>query len=285
MGPAEGIRVLTLAVNLPGPLAVAQLRQSGATVVKVEPPGGDPLARASPQWYEALHQGQTILTLDLKQPAGRAQLEPRLAEADLLVTATRPAALRRLGLDWEALHARHPRLCQVALVGYPPPHEDLPGHDLTFQALAGLLEPPRLPRTCLADLAGAQQAVSAGLALLLARERGQPAQYAAVSLAEAAEQFAAPWRHGLTAPGGLLGGACPGYALYSARDGWVALAALETHFWEKLTREMGLAAPGRGQLEQAFRTRTAEEWQAWATARGLPLVRLREGAGCQGAGE
>jgi crotonobetainyl-CoA:carnitine CoA-transferase CaiB-like acyl-CoA transferase len=164
----------------------------------------------------------------------------------------------------------------VALVGQPPPHEDLPGHDLTYQARAGLLEPPRLPRTCLADLAGARQVVCAALALLLARERGQGAQYVHVSLAEAADDFADPWRYGLCTSDGPLGGAHPGYNLYRAKDGWVALAALEPHFWEKLTRELGLAAPDRGQLEQAFLTRTAEEWEAWAAARDLPLVRVRE---------
>jgi crotonobetainyl-CoA:carnitine CoA-transferase CaiB-like acyl-CoA transferase len=270
------MHVLTLATNLPGPVAAAELHRLGAAVVKVEPPAGDALARGSPRWYELLHRGQTVLTLDLKADEGRQQLEEWLGHSDLLLTATRPAALGRLGLDWPALHARHPRLCQVALVGDPPPHDDRPGHDLTYQARAGLLEPPRLPRTCLADLGGGRRAVCAALALLLARERGQGAQYAAVSLAEAADDFAEPWRHGLSTPDGVLGGAYPGYNLYPARQGWIALAALEPHFWDRLTHELGLAAPDRGQLEQAFLTRTAEEWEAWAAARDLPLVRVRE---------
>ena len=274
MRPAEGVRVLTLAVNLPGPVAAAQLRRLGATVVKVEPPAGDPLARACPPWYELLHRGQTVLTLDLKEAGGREQLDRSLARCDLLITATRPAALQRLGLGWATIHARYPRLCQVAIVGHPPPHEDLPGHDLTDQARAGLLEPPRLPRSCLADLAGAQQVVCAALALLLARERGQEALYFQVNLAEAAEEVAAPWRHGLTTPDGVLGGACPGYSIYRAREGWVALAALEPHFWEKLTRELGLTAPDREQMQQAFLARTAREWNAWAAARDLPLVEV-----------
>jgi alpha-methylacyl-CoA racemase len=181
-----------------------------------------------------------------------------------------------LGLDWATLHARHSRVCQVAIVGYPPPHEDRPGHDLTYQARAGLLEPPLLPRTCLADLAGAERVVSTALALLLARQRGQEAQYAEVSLAQAADDFAVPWRHQLTTPDGVLGGAYPGYGLYRARDGWVALAALEPHFWDELVRELGLAAPDRGQLQQVLLTKAAAEWEAWAAARGLPLAQVRE---------
>jgi crotonobetainyl-CoA:carnitine CoA-transferase CaiB-like acyl-CoA transferase len=268
MGPAEGIRVLSLAINLPGPVAVDRLYRLGAAVVKIEPPAGDPLARALPRWYELLHRGQTVLRLDLKTDDGRRQFDQWLGQSDLLVTSTRPAALGRLGLDWASLHARYPRLCQVAIIGYPPPDEEVPGHDLTYQARAGLVEPPRLPRTCLADLAGAQEVVGAALALLLARERGQGGQYARVSLAEAAVDFAAPWRHGLTTPDGFLGGGWPGYDLYRAREGWVAVAALEPHFWEGLTRELGLTAPDREQMQQVFLTKTAAEWEAWAAARG-----------------
>jgi crotonobetainyl-CoA:carnitine CoA-transferase CaiB-like acyl-CoA transferase len=216
--------------------------------------------------------------LDLKDEAGRQQLEQRLERSDLLVTSSRPAALQRLGLSWEVIHPRYPRLCQVAIVGQPSPHADRPGHDLTYMAQAGLLDPPRMPRTCLADLAGAQQAVSTALALLLGRERGQEARYAEVSLAAAADDFAAPWRYAVTAPAGILGGACPGYGLYLTRAGWVALAALEPHFWEKLTRELGLTTPDRWQLEQVFLTRTADEWEAWAAARDVPLAAVRESA-------
>jgi crotonobetainyl-CoA:carnitine CoA-transferase CaiB-like acyl-CoA transferase len=274
MRPLDGLGVLTLAVNLPGPVAVARLHRLGAAVVKIEPPGGDPLTHVLPRWYELLHQGQSVHRLDLKGDAGRRQLEEWLGRSDLLVTAMRPAALGRLGLDWASLHARHPRVCHVAIIGDPPPHQERPGHDLTYQARAGLLEPPRLPRTCLADLAGAERVVWTALALLLARQRGQEAQYAEVSLAETADDFAAPWRYGLTTPDGVLGGAYPGYDLYPTRDGWVAVAALEPHFREKLSRELGLAAPDRGQFRQMFLTKTAEEWEAWAAERGLPLAQV-----------
>lgn len=274
MKPLEGLRVLTLAVNLPGPLAAARLGDLGGAVTKIEPPAGDALERVNHPWYAAIHRGQTVLRLDLKTAAGRERLDGLLGDADLLLTATRPAGLERLGLGWTALHDRHPRLCQVAIVGQPPPDEDVPGHDLTYQARAGLLEPPRLPRTCLADLAGAERAVAAALALLLARERGHGPAYASISLAEAAEDFAAPWRCGLTAPGGVLGGGHPGYDLYPTRAEWVAVAALEPHFWAKLVSELGLAVADREHLRQVFAARTAAEWEAWAAARDLPLVRV-----------
>jgi alpha-methylacyl-CoA racemase len=275
MKPLENIRVLTLAVNLPGPLAVARLHELGAAVVKVEPPGGDALAHVCPDWYRELHEGQEIVHLNLKDAEDRARLDACLSRADLLLTATRPAALRRLGLAWVELHARYPRLCQVALVGYPAPLEDLPGHDLTYQARAGLLTPPHLPRACVADLAGAQEAVAAALALLLARERGQGGQHASVSLARAAEGFAEPWRRGLTAASGALGGGLPGYQLYRAREGWVALAALEPHFQRTLVAELHLACASREEFQRVFLTRTAQEWELWGAQHDVPIAAVR----------
>jgi alpha-methylacyl-CoA racemase len=269
--PLDGIRVVTTAVNLPGPLACARLHALGASVAKVEPPTGDPLAAFCPAWYSELAEGQRLVTLDLKEPGGRDAFEALLADADLLVTATRPAALERLGLGWAALHARHPRLCQLSITGCPPPEEDRPGHDLTYAAAAGLVTPPELPRTLVADLGGAERAVSIALTLLLARGRGGAGRQATVSLAAVAEELAAPLRQGLTAPGGVLGGGSALYGLYRAKEGWIALAALEPRFAQRLAAELYVGAD-RASLEAAFARRTAAEWEAWARDRDLPIV-------------
>lgn len=291
--PLSGIRVLSLAINIPGPVAVARLHQLGASVVKVEPPDGDLLASASPEWYAALHRGLTILRLDLKSDAGQTQIQELLRNSDLLITSNRPAALRRLNLDWPLLASRYPRLCQVAIIGYPSPNEARPGHDLTYLANLGLLDPPHLPRTVLADLAGAERSVSASLALLLGRERFVRApnnridvddsekakgyeRFAQVSLAEAAKAFAQPLFHGLTAPHNLLGGGMPGYNLYQARDGWVAVAALERHFLERLQGELGLEKATRANLAEAFLARSADSWETWAIERDLPIAAVRD---------
>jgi len=273
--PLDGVRVVTLAVNLPGPLACARLYALGAAVTKVEPPGGDPLAAFAAEWYRDLADGQRIVALDLKAPAARAELDVLLADADLLVTSTRPAALERLGLGWEALHARHPRLCHVAITGYAPPDEGRPGHDLTYAASAGLVAPPEMPRTLVADLAAAERATSTALALILARARDGVARQATVALASVAEEFAAPLRHGLTAAGGVLGGGSPLYGLYRAKDGWIAVAALEPGFAQRLAAELYVALD-RPSLEAVFARRTAAEWEAWAEARDLPIIAVPE---------
>ena len=126
----------------------------------------------------------------------------------------------------------------MAIIGDAPPEENRPGHDLTYQATLGLVSPPEMPRTLIADLGGAEEAVSTALSLLLARERTGVAGFAQVSLAQAAARFALAHQHGLTLASGLLGGAWPGYNLYRTADGWIAVAALEPHFAERLTREL-----------------------------------------------
>ena len=274
--PLTGLRVVTLAVNVPGPAAAARLREFGAAVTKVEPSGGDPLSRFAPAWYESLASGQEIRRLDLQDERVHDELATLLNEADLLLTSSRPASLARLGLSWDKLHEACPRLSQVAVVGQPSPGADEPGHDLTYLAGWGLLSPPDLPRTLLADLAGAERAVGAALGLLLGRERGLGAGYAEVALSGAAASFAKPLVHGLTSPGGVLGGGLPGYGLYRASDGWIAVAALEEHFLERLLAELGLEEADRESLEAAFREKPASWWERWAAARDLPIAAVRE---------
>jgi crotonobetainyl-CoA:carnitine CoA-transferase CaiB-like acyl-CoA transferase len=275
MEPLRDTRILSLAGRLPGPVAVARLVQLGARVVKIEPPEGDALFHACPVWYHELHRGIEICTLNLKDAPARARLEELLAVSDLLVTAMRPASLERLGLSWPELRARHPRLTQIAIVGHAPPEQDQPGHDLTYQALYSLLDPPHLPRVLVADLAGAQAVVSTALALLLARERGQGSQYAEVRLAEAARDFAEPFSHGLTTPQGLLGGAFPGYNLYRAQDGWIAVAALEPQFWQRLRQAVGQESPSREHLAAFFQTQTADAWETWGREHDIPIAAVR----------
>src|ERR1700757_507989 len=130
----QGISIVSVALNAPGPVAAARMAQMGASVTKIEPPTGDALCQAAPAWYESLCRGQTVIRLDLKNAATRPQLDALLAKADLLLASFRPSALRKLGLDWESLHARHPRLSFVGIVGYLPPQEERTGHDLTYQA-------------------------------------------------------------------------------------------------------------------------------------------------------
>lgn len=273
MKALAGIRVVNLAVNLPGPAAARRLQLLGAEVVKVEPPGGDPMEQYHAGWYRDMAIGQQLVRLDLKSASGREILAGLLATADLLISATRPAAMERLGLGWHELQRSYPRLCQVAITGYPTPRENEAGHDLTYQASLGLITPPHMPRTLLADMAGAELTVSVALELLLGRERQGEAGYGEVALSEAAAAMAQPLQYGCTSAGALLGGGIPEYNIYQARDGWVAVAALEPHFKKRLETELGITT--LEQYHRAFAARSAAEWQQWGQQLDVPIIAVR----------
>jgi crotonobetainyl-CoA:carnitine CoA-transferase CaiB-like acyl-CoA transferase len=257
-------------------MAAFRLAQYGADVTKVEPPSGDALARGCPEWYDALHAEQTVVTLDLKEQRGRDELEILLKDADLFLSSLREGALKRLALDWPAIHARHPDLSVVQVQGYPPPHEDLPAHDLTCEAHAGILSPPAIPRALVADFGAAERAFSEAVLLLLARKQGGPGIFRRVTIAEAAETFAVGWKYGITQPDGALGGGLPTYGVYRASSGWIALAAIEPHFVERLSEKLGIEQLDSETLERAFLSRSAEEWERFGHEHDIPIARLKD---------
>ncbi len=269
--PLAGISVVALATNVPGPIAAARLRELGAGVTKIAPPQGDPLALVAAAWYRALTAECVVERCDLRESEARERMEALLASADLLITTLRRGALERLHLDWASLHARHPKLCHVAIVGEAAPNDDRAGHDLTYQVRAGLVTPPTLPRTLIGDMAAAERAVRAAVTLLYARERDGCGAREDVAIVDVAIAFGEPLRYGLTAPGGPLGGGLPTYDLYACSDGWIAFAALEPHFEQASRAMLGQDALDAASLRAAFARRTCAQWAALAAEYDVPL--------------
>lgn len=263
----QGLKILNLAVNVPGPWAAARLGMLGAEVTKVEPPAGDALETWCPSWYGEMAANATIECVDAKTAEGRERLNELLDGADVLITSVRPSALARMGLT-DAVEA-HQHLCHVEIVGDSEDPEH-PGHDLTYQAAAGTLAPPTMPRVLLGDLLGAERAVSAAVALLLRRARTGHGGHARIGLRQAADAGAAGHRHGMTAEGGLLGGAVPTYGLYEVEDGWVAVAALEPHFHSRLHDLTG--ATDQESLAEYLRSRKRATVLRWAQDHDLPIA-------------
>jgi alpha-methylacyl-CoA racemase len=201
-------------------------------------------------------------------------LDERLRDADLLLTAMRARSLANAKLDWASIHTRYPRLCSVTLTGEAPPHDDRAGHDLTYQARAGTIAPPAMPRVLVGDMAAAERVVSVSLALLLQRERTGKADCANVAITDAAMDFAKPYEAGLTQPNGELGGGLAIYNIYPAREGWIAVAALEPHFIERLQAMLGVERLDAETLRAAFARRSAQEWELLAQQHDLPLAAI-----------
>lgn len=286
--PLRGVRVMSLALNLPGPAALMRLKAMGATCVKAEPPGkgggsGDPMGQYNPPAYATLHDGIKLIRIDLKTEKGQAALQKQLARTDLLLTSFRPSALTKLGLGWKGLHKAHPQLSVVAIVGAPGERAEEPGHDLTYLAEADLVTGLDLPATLFADMAGALIASEAALKAVLAQKVSGKGSFQEVALSDAAAWLALPRHWGLTQPRGAVGGAHAGYRVYPCADGRVAVAALEPHFAAALCAAAGVLAadvrsmclPATHAAIAAFlATRTRKQLNQLASRHDIPLHTL-----------
>jgi crotonobetainyl-CoA:carnitine CoA-transferase CaiB-like acyl-CoA transferase len=249
----SGLRVLDLTRNLPGPFATRLLADLGATIVKVEPPEGDP-ARPLAALFEALNHGKECRSIDFRSSADLDRLRAWVQEADVLLDSFRPGVLQGLGLDAATLHALNPRLVMVSITGYGQhgPWAQKAGHDLNFMALSGVLDQMRAPTGELAlsnvqwgDLAGgsAMACIAVLAAVFEAQKTGQ-GRHLDVSMVHGLHaQLVMPQTTGAMLapllgrrPGAgedLLNGVLPCYNLYATQDGrHLAVGALEFKFWK-----------------------------------------------------
>jgi len=282
--PLRGVRILSLALNLPGPAALMRLRALGATCSKVEPPGGDPLGVYKRSAYDVLHQGIKVFAADLRSEAGQKAVHKELARSDLLLTSFRPSALRKLDMDWATLHKRYPRLSQIDIVGAGGARAEEPGHDLTYMAEHGLVTGLELPPSLFADMGGSLMAVEAAMGVLLQQRLKGTGSHRQVALGEAAAYLGLPRAWGMTTPAGVVGGAHAGYRVYACKDGRVAMAALEPHFALALCKAAGIGnADGRTMMASethAAITRflagqTRHQLETLAVQRDIPLFTLQ----------
>lgn len=291
--PLKGVRILTLALNLPGPAAVMRLQTMGAKCTKLEPLAhagmstADPMGIYKPAAYEVMHQGLKVLQADLKSERGQAALHKQLTQTDVLITSFRPSALVKLGLAWKDLHKRYPGLCVVSIVGARGERAEEAGHDLTYQADSGLVSGLDMPASLYADMGGSLFATEAVLQALLQRQRPGRSQGKGVchevALSEAAAYLALPRTWGLTAPDGDVGGAHAGYKVYHCKNGRVALAALEPHFAVRLCEAAGLPKQAATQMHkrsthegiaQFLATQTRQQLNQLASSKDIPLHTL-----------
>ncbi|MDL1860849.1 CoA transferase, partial [Betaproteobacteria bacterium PRO7] len=203
--PLAGLRILDLTRLLPGPAATMHLADFGADVIKVEDTGeGDYLRSFPPQVanaegarvnaiFEAVNRGKRSIRIDLKSAAGREVLLKLVDTADALIEGFRPGVMARLGLGWDVLHARNPKLVVCSLSGYGQngPLAQAAGHDINYLATSGVLDQiraqgkPAIPNLQLGDLlGGALSALSTLLIALLGAQRTGIGRYVDVAMAD-----------------------------------------------------------------------------------------------------
>ena len=213
--PLDGITVVSLEHAIAAPFCTRQLADLGARVIKVERPGAGDFARAYDTRVKGMashfvwtNRSKESLTLDLKQPAALAVLEELVAGADVLVQNLAPGASARMGLGWDALSAKHPRLivCDISGYGEDGPYRDKKAYDLLIQSEAGFLsvtgtpESPSKAGNSVADIAAGMYAYTGILSALLQRGKTGRGSHIDVSMLESL----AEWM---------------GYPLYYAFDG------------------------------------------------------------------
>jgi alpha-methylacyl-CoA racemase len=238
--PLEGTLVVDLTRYLPGSFASRELLRLGARVVRIEPPGGDPMRVTAPAWHEALNAGKESVTIDLKTEVDRAR--ELCAEADVVIEGFRPGVADRLGIGPADL-SETVVYCSITGFGLGGRHELRAGHDLNYQGWAGLLADtaPAMPPVQLADLAaGSLTAAMQILAALLAREKTGRGAHVVVSMTHGSHRFAAHRLGGEPIPKLLTGGlAC--YRVYPTADGrHLTVGALETKFFARLCELLSL---------------------------------------------
>ena len=296
--PLTGIRVLDLTRLLPGAVCTMLLADMGADVIKVEDPDrGDymrwtpPLVDGQSVLFNALNRNKRSLALNLKAAAGRDLLLRLVEQADVLVEGNRPGVMKRLGLGWDVVHARNPRLVMCSITGYGQdgPFAARAGHDLNYMATAGGLGlnggqggPPVPLAVQVADIGGGGlQPAIAILGALVAQQRGAEGRWLDVSMTDGAVSwlsmaFAARGGGEDVARGDQrLAGRHACYRVYPCKGGgFYSVGALEPKFWAALCIAVGrpalvglqFAEGAEGQhvhreMEEVFASRTRSEWE------------------------
>ena len=309
----EGITVLDFTRLLPGPFCTQLLCNLGAEVIKIEDPKlGDYMRSVPPIVHDVsypflmVNRGKRSLSVDLKTPEGQEIVHKLARGSDVVVEQFRPGVMARLRVAYDDLAMMNPRLVYCSFSGYGQtgPYKDLPGHDINFQALAGILgvttgredKAPAIPGVPIADLASGFNAALAILAALRVRDRTGRGEFIDVSIYDTAVALMVLGLARFLATGEepvagetLLTGSFPFYSLYETKDGrWLSVATVEPKFWSRMCEL--IAAPDlaekqfkdgaeRFQVAQAladkFRGRTLAEWEAMLAKENLPITGVK----------
>jgi crotonobetainyl-CoA:carnitine CoA-transferase CaiB-like acyl-CoA transferase len=238
--PLDGVKVLDLSLQLPGPYATWLLHGLGAEVDAVEPPGGDQARVLDRAMHATLSAGKRVHEIDLRSEAGVAAFQRLVRECDVFIEGFRPGVAERLGFSFDELSALRPELIYCSLSGYGQegPYRDVPGHDVNYLGVAGAVEmgdgtdgpqPQKLP---VVDLAAGTTAALSIVAALRRRERDGQGCYLDLAMLDCA----VAWSSIKT----LSGVPEAAYGLFEAADGlFLSLGVLEDKFWHALCATMG----------------------------------------------
>ena len=306
-GPLQGTKVLELVRVAPGAFCTMMLADMGADVLKIETPPALPPTQtehadeqARRAAFSFVNRNKRSIAINLKHAEGQKLLHQLAADADVVVEGFRPGVMARLGGDYETLSNINPRLiyCSLSGFGQNGPYRDLPGHDINYLSLGGVLNligepdrPPSIPLNIVADYAGASMHGAVGILLaILARQRTGRGQQVDVSYLDttisllAATPAVRDFFFDGSACGrgeGALGGSYPYYATYQTADSkLMSVGCTEPWLWENFCKAIGRedlarfalnrdhfasVADGEAQrakkeVQEVLRQKTRDEW-------------------------
>jgi crotonobetainyl-CoA:carnitine CoA-transferase CaiB-like acyl-CoA transferase len=297
--PLDGLRIISMAEQYPGPYCTLLLADMGADVILVERPGaGDPSRGPGgmSDFFAALNRNKRSVAIDLKTEEGREAVKRLVAKADVFLEGFRPGTMERLGLGYETLRRLNPRLvyCSLSGFGQSGPYRLRPAHDISFQGIAGLLANliergsfTDRPGVAIGDLSSGMFAAVGILAALHARERTGRGQYVDVAMADGLVSWmTAALTPVINGNPAFSIGDGAGYGVYQAADGkFLTLSvATEPHFWRNLWQSVG--RPDLAELSfidrlkrsrelddilrEVFLTRSRDEWVELLAAGDVP---------------
>ena len=307
----DGIRILDFSQVVSGPYAAQLLANQGAEVIKVEPARGDQLRKifktssqrpdANSAAYELVNRGKRSVSIDLKNPAGRAAILKIAAGCDVFLENFRPGAMARLGLDYDAVKRALPDIvyCSISGYGQTGPLAGEPAYDGTIQAISGMMSNNGHPETgptragfLPVDVPAAFLAAYAIAAALFRRAQTGRGQYIDLAMIDAAilmqlSVFSRVFTDG--SGGGLIGNRSTAAVLtadaFPCSDGYIAvsavtrpqgrivleLAGLDPDLWDEFDPD-NPDSPRSQEVADivyaAFRKRPMKEWEARLRAAG-----------------
>jgi len=297
-GPLSGIRVIDMSAYIAGPYGCALLADQGAEIIKIEPPTGDNL-RKYPSTLETesraflgVNRSKLAAVLDIKQPNDLATLLTLIESADVLVHNFRPTVAPRIGIGYEQLQARNPRLIYCAVSGYGEsgPLKDKAGFDQVLQTMTGMATlqgkkegPPEILYGSIVDYYASALVAGAVSSALFERERSGLGQFVGVSLLAAAMTLQTGrliWAEseGREVGRDMRSGGITG--IHPTKEGYLYISANTPHFWNALCEKTGMTEFLGNErydtvrkraihqqeivptLHQALSKKTALEWEA-----------------------
>ena len=240
--------MLDVTYYLPGPYAAMRLAEMGATVIKVEPPGGDPAKMMGDGIvHRANNKGKEIVEIDLKTSEGQLSMVELIKTADVILESFRPGVMERLGFSYETMKKYKPDIVYCSMTGYghKSPLAEFGSHDINYMALSGVLAQfidaegnPVPPKNTIADYVGALNVTEGILAALVRKLQTGEGSFVDVALADSMFSFQethlAYIEQGISEHGiPEIDGTRIAYGLYETKDHrHVALGALEPKFWD-----------------------------------------------------